>query len=85
MAHTVHVVCDATTFDEPVTLPTDALILDLFTEAGLTDPMELLTYRPVYYRSTRPVHVSIVQSVTSIPEGEILFVHKRGESYITRR
>lgn len=78
MAHTVHVVCDATTFDESVTVSSDALVLDLFTAAGLTDPMELLTFQPIYYQATRPVRTSIVQSVTSIPEGETLFVHKRG-------
>ena len=77
MAHTVHVVCDATAFDGPVTVPSDALVLDLFTAAGLTDSMELLTFQPIYYQATRPVRTSIVQSVTSIPEGETLFVHKR--------
>ena len=77
MAHTVHVICDATAFDEPVTVPTDALVLDLFTAAGLTDPMELITYQSIYYRCTSPVRASIVQPVTSIPDGETLFVRKR--------
>lgn len=77
MSHTVHVVCDATEFDANVTVSEDALILDVLTCAGLTDPVELLTYQPVYYQQTRPVSASIVQSVTSVPEGETLFIHER--------
>ena len=77
MAHTVHVVCDSTAFDKSVTVPCDALVLDLFTAAGVTDLMELLTYQSIYYRSSSPVQTSIVQSVTSIPEGETLFVRER--------
>ena len=77
MAHTVHVVCDATAFDGSVTVPCDALVLDLVAAAGLTDPIELLTYRPIYYRSSHPVHPSIVQSVASIPDGETLFIYER--------
>ena len=77
MAHTVHVVCDATAFDEPVTVPSDALVLDLVAAAGVTEPIELLTFHPIYYQATRPVRTSIVQSVARIPEGETLFVHKR--------
>ena len=78
MAHTVHVVCGATEFDASVTVADDALVRDLLVEAGLTDPLAHLNYSPLYYRETQPVSASIVQSVTSIPEGETLFVHERG-------
>lgn len=77
MPHTVHVVCDATEFDTTVTLSEDALVLDLLVEAGLTDPMELLGYAPTYYQRTRPVVANVLQPVTSVPEGETLFVHER--------
>ena len=71
MPHTVHVVCDATEFDARVTVSEDALVLDLFAEAGLTDPMELLGYAPTYYNRTRPVAANILQPVTAIPEAAL--------------
>ena len=77
MPHTVPVVCDATEFDARVTLPEDALVRDLLVEAGLTDPMALLNYSPLYYRKIQPVTASILQPVTRIPHRETLFVHER--------
>lgn len=77
MPYTVHIVCEATGFDGSVTVSENALVLDLLAAAGLTDMMELLIYRPVYYQYSRSVSVSILQPVTSIPEGETLFIRER--------
>lgn len=77
MSHTVHVICETTEFNERVTVAEDALVLDVLARAGLTSPMDLLTYTPVYYRRARPVSASILHSVSSLPEGETLFIHER--------
>ena len=77
MSHTVHVVCEATEFNARVSVPEDALVRDLLTEAGLTDPMALLNYSSLYYRDTQPVSASVLTPATRIPAGEILFVHER--------
>lgn len=77
MPYTVHVVCEATQVDESVTVSEDALVLDLFAHAGVTDSLDLLTYTPVYYQYTEPISVNILQPATSVPEGETLFIHER--------
>jgi hypothetical protein len=77
MSHTVHVVCDPTEFDERVTVAEDALVRDLLIEAGVTNPLETLTYSPRYYQNTQPITVSIVLPVTRIPDRETLFVRRK--------
>jgi hypothetical protein len=76
MSHTVHIVCDPTEFDEGVTVAEDALVRDLLIEAGVTNPLETLTYSLRYYQNTQPISVGILLPVTRIPNGETLFVHK---------
>ena len=60
MSHTVHVVCDPTEFDEGVTVAEDALVRDLLIEAGVTNPLETLTYSLRYYQNTQPISVGIL-------------------------
>jgi hypothetical protein len=76
MPHTVDIVCKATGFDRSVTVPEDALFRNLLAYAGLKDTMDILTHSPMYYRCTQPVSASILQPMTSIPEGETLFIRE---------
>jgi hypothetical protein len=78
MAHTVHVVCEATGFDASVTVSANARVRVLFAAAGITDPIGQLTYEPVHYRPTGAESLSIVHAVTAVPEGETVFILREG-------
>jgi len=77
MSHTVRVVCEATEIDENITVPEDTLVLDLLIHGGVNDVTKWLTYRFVYYQHTQPIVATVLQPVTSVPEGETLFVRER--------